>query len=325
MKSLSVLSREMWLSGVTRKQASSELGVRDWLVDGDWVFDDRIGKNRARISANAYDGFAQASVNDALRLSIASLESAGSFLSVPKGMDERRCAWVVISIYYAAFFAANALMRFSGYSCTNLNSVECASINEMARLTGFEGSSSKHVLGQGLYFVRPIGTTGSSIGIDALNGAGGVHIQFWIGFKRFLDDLKISIKASSRLSAEKAAALKELSSLGSGLSFGGSANGSWLSEIRNSVNYRFDYGSWYPYEGSSVEVGDLLKILRAARDGLASIPEPESAVPEMKRATYVAAALLVWLKDSLETIASTSSGKKKTLVSDGALAMLSAV
>lgn len=305
---------------------TSSQGVRQWLVDGQWTFSEKLRKNKARLVPNVFDEYAQASLVDAISLSIAASESAYSFSTPRRGGDDRGCAWRLISVYYAAFFSANALMRLCGYACTNINVIECAAVNEMALLTGFRGSSDSQKLTQGIYFVRPLAADGSIISVDILNGPGGLHIQFWVGFKRFLDDLKSSISASGRLRQEKQAAQAEINALIDGLSHGSAANGSWLSEIRNAVNYRFDFGSWFPYEGSGAGMGEISGILEdAVRNDRVALPERATAVPEIVRAAHLSAALLKWLQDSLRVIEATSAGRKRTLVSNGALHMLAAI
>lgn len=326
MINLALLSRELWLPGINRRAIDSEVGIREWISGGQWTFAELLRKNKAKITAHVFDEYAQASLVDAITLSIAASESASAYSRPVAGIDDRSCAWRLISVYYAAYFAANALMRICGYACTNISALECASVNEMAILTGFKGAADNHKLTQGIYFIRPVSIPDGVVSVDMLNGGGGVHIQFWIGFKRFLEDLRISINASDRLKHEKKSAQSELTSLIDGLTYANSANGSWLSEVRNSINYRFEFGSWYPYSKSRANGSEIEAILRdSVRNGRVAIPPPGALVPEVLRATHISAALLFWLSEWLRIVDAGSSGRKKSLLSNGALGMLKTI
>lgn len=141
MKNLALLSRDLWLPGMARGELEAVDGVRGWLVTGEWSLDAEISKGRAKFHPHNLKSYSQASLFDAIKLSSAALESIGSFGRPRASDDDRACAWRLISAYYAAYFSANAIMRLSGHAFTNLNVVECAKINEWARLTRMGGMS----------------------------------------------------------------------------------------------------------------------------------------------------------------------------------------
>ncbi|HEL5573783.1 TPA: hypothetical protein ACKP8M_001652 [Stenotrophomonas maltophilia] len=323
MKSLPRMAREMWLSGLTRKNFTTSEGTREWILRCDWVFAEDLKKNKIKFIPSIFDEYAQSSLYDAVSLAIAAFESVASFSNDKKKLGDKQCAWRSISLYYAAYFAANSIMRLAGYACTNISAVECASINEFARLMGCGGEVDSRRLGNGIYYVRPGASSSAPISMDILKGSGGVHIQFWIGFSRFLADLRTSIKKSGAVKFEKDAALEEADQLSAALSFGSSVNGAWLSEIRNSVNYRFSYGAWYPYDGSQVTLSEISAIMNSAVAGnRVSIPQVSVKMPEIIRAAHLSAVLVSWLRDSMNVISESSSGRKKKLIDEGALAML---
>ena len=323
MKSLPRMAREMWLPGLTRKSFTSTEGVREWIMRCDWIFAENLKKNKARIIPSVHDEYAQSSLRDAVSLAVAAFESAASFSVGGKISDDRQCAWRSISLYYAAYFSANSIMRLAGYACTNISAIECASINEFARLVGAGGDGESKKIGNGIYYIRPGVSPGDPISLDILKGSGGVHIQFWVGFSRFLGDLRASIIKSASVKFEKESALSELDQLLAALSFGSSTNGAWLSEVRNSINYRFSYGAWFPYDGSEVTLRDISGIMKAVSTGEGvAVPAVVTKMPEIIRAAHLSAVLIYWLKDSLDVISGASSGKKKKFIDDGALGML---
>lgn len=319
MRNLALLSRDLWLPGVARGELEALDGVRSWLVNGEWSLDSEISKGKARINPYNSKDFTQACLYDAIKLSSVAFESINSYGTPRASDDERACAWRLISAYYAAYFSANALMRLAGHSFTNLNVIECAKINEWARLTEMGGDEAKSSLQQGAFYVRPDGK--GSVLIDGVKSGGGVHIQFWIAFGRFLDVLRSGIQGSARLSYEKANALKELSELRAGLSYANVKNGSWLSEFRNAVNYRFEYGAWYPYEGGGTTFSEVSNIIKLSmQEELRDLPEIKYGASPVILAANLSSALVAWLRSSLMVIEKTSTGRKKKMISQGPFA-----
>lgn len=318
MKTLALLSSDHWLPGIARAELNADSGVREWLVNGEWSLDAAISKGKAKFHPYSTHDFSQASLYDAIKLSSVAFESILSFGSQRAADDDRAHAWRLISAYYAAYFSANAIMRLAGHAFTNLTVVECAKINEWARLTqmgGVANSSLQH----GAYYIRH--SEAGYILADNVKNSGGVHIQFWISFGKFLDSLKSGIQSGARLSSDKNQALKELSGLRAGLSFQGAQNGSWLSEFRNSVNYRFEYGAWHPYEGSDSTYSEVSNIIKSSMAGeLRTLPELKSGSSPVLLAANLSSALVGWLRASLLIIERSSGGRKKRLISQGPFA-----
>lgn len=159
--------------------------------------------------------------------------------------------------------------------------------------------------------------------MDVIKGAGGVHIQFWIAFGKYLDELRIGIQAGGRLSHEKIRALNELSELRAGLSHANAKNGSWLSEFRNAVNYRFEYGAWHPYEGSGSTFSDVSRIINTSMEGEPrALPAVNSGISPVLLAASLSSALVGWLRTSLAVMEKNSTGRKKKMISQGPFANL---
>lgn len=314
---LDLFSRQLWLPGVARGKIRYKGGVREWIRSGEWSLNANLTKKRAQISLYTVDDFVDATLSDAIRQSIAAFESARAvecYFAEPKSY-----AWQFISYYYAGYFAANALMRLCGYGCTNLYQIECAEINQQALLYGVGGTNESNKITPGVYFTS-ISLQGTPYwSLSQVGGKGGVHIQFWIAFLHFLDDLDKYIKTSSLPKSDRDAARGELSNLISGLKHSSTQNGSWLSEVRNAMNYRLEYGTWFPYEGSVTDGIAIRDTLSAMLAGNMQLPKRGQSIPDPTRAVRLSGYLLSWLKTSLVTLEASSSGKTKELISNGAL------
>jgi hypothetical protein len=121
-------------------------------------------------------------------------------------------------------------------------------------------------------------------------------------------------------------ALDELADLVAGLKHSGTQNGAWLSEVRNAINYRFEYGVWYPYDSNALVTGtSVAAAMNDVMAGTLPIPKANLALSDPERACRISGFLIGWLKSSLQTLEATSAGRKKDLITKGALAMAAGI
>lgn len=311
-------SREYWLAGTLRSQFKGDGGIREWLATQDWA--PQTGMTKRRIDGIVYtmDSFVDACVRDSVMLAISAFESAAA-VEAPN-TNVRSCAWQFIKYYYSAYFAANALMRLSGHACVNLTAADCALINSWALVYGVGGGTENRKLSAGVFYLQIDSAKTPTFTLRQAAGKGGVHIQFWIGFLAFLKSLKTSIGQTPATKSEKNSAISDIDLLISELQRGGLTQGSWLSEMRNAVNYRFEHGAWFPYSTQDVDKNLLRSSFRvhALQAGRFSAGPPSA--PDLIRAARSCGYLVGWLRNSMELIAGYSKGRKGTLISSGALA-----
>lgn len=318
---LPIFSQRMWLPGITRSTPRFNGSLRDWIVNSNWSPEKMVTRRKAILSPHNLDDFVDASFNDAIKLSIASFESASAVNA--HHTEARSCAWQLISYYYSAYFAANALMRLTGHGCQNLTPLECAEINEQARIYSLGGTDDGNKIFPGIYYSKLEQTKTPQWIIQSINTKGGVHIQFWNGFIQFLNDIQTSIKTSKVPTIDRKTGTEELHRLIDGLKYGGTQSGAWLSEVRNSINYRFEYGVWHPYQGCETSGTEWKSIFMNTISGLSDTPRTDQTMPDLQRAVRLNATLIGWLKSSLTTLDSASSGRKKSIISNGPLAIAS--
>lgn len=210
-------------------------------------------------------------------------------------------------------------MRLSGQACVNLTATDCTSINGWALAHGTGGTEDKNKLVAGLYQVRLDTATTPTFTLRLSGGKGGVHIQFWTGFIAFLTSLRADVLRSPAPRNERDAAVADLDLLQTELQRGGFMQGSWLSEMRNAVNYRFEHGSWFPYDSQEIDADALSTSFRVHAQQAGRFSTGSAASPELVRAARVCGYLVGWLRNSVEMISSYSKGEKDSL-SQGALA-----
>lgn len=313
MKYVPLFSRQLWPSGILRSNHCFHGGLKDWLLNGSWSVNAGVTKKKVSLCLHSVDELADAALNDAIRMSCAAFESATS-VSVCVA-ESRSCAWQFISYYYSGYFAANALMRLSGCSAVNLSALECGEINEKALLYGVGGTEDKNKIAVGQFYMYTDLTGTPSLEMAALGSKGGVHIQFWASFLRYLDILRQTITSSTLPKTDRDSAKLELDLLVSSLKFSGVQTGSWLSEVRNGLNYRLDYGAWFPYDNSVTDGRTLKQAFTQGALGNIGLPAINQDISEPERAARVSASLLSWLRASLTTLDASVAGEKKKSIS----------
>ena len=313
----------LWISGILKPQSKFGGGFREWIDHGQWAPDGHIKSKQADLLVYDRSEFTDSLVNDFIVLATAAFESAASVTE--RQADPNGCAWQIISYYYAAYFAANALMRLSEHICTNIDANSCFTINEIVEVYNPGLLSEAHKLKPAPFYCVYQQADQRLVmrGLDGVKG--GVHIQFWSGFLRFLEDLKGSLKRAPITLSDRKAAIQELNDLKGVLTFGGKNNGSWLSEVRNAVNYRFENGVWFPYTDARVTGHEIRESLRRGINGSSGIVVSATSSPDCARMVSVSGFMLRWLNSALGTIEEKARYKKKQRIKDGAMAFASAI
>lgn len=133
-----------------------------------------------------------------------------------------------------------------GTSVSRLDGSHLSSVNKIARAFG----AILQPATKGLY-ICSFDAGKKELACTKLNpGSAGVHEAFWVYFKARLRLLSSDL-LSSRIGtiANNQIASAKLSELSDNLSGDPATGGSWLSFMRNEVNYSQRWGTWFPYEG----------------------------------------------------------------------------
>jgi len=193
---------------------------------------------------------------DATRFAAASFET---IQSIPARLPHPRAlGWLLIQSYYAAFFSSQAILRMLG---TSLTYIDAAAIKRITDLASVYGSLNDVRLTSGLYVIRSNPHL-NRLEFTTANGTKGPHVAMWRVVAQLLTNVSASILASTPASVDAQRAALRLTNLRLVLTEnGGRDSGSWLSLVRNSINYQLDYGVWYPYQSSGANYEALPSIL----------------------------------------------------------------
>jgi hypothetical protein len=165
--------------------------------------------------------------------------------------------WFIIKMYYAAFYAAHSLFRIFGDSCSFLHHNH---INRLFKLYESSGRAVPFTLERGLYMCN-LDVSASSMNCKKIvGGSGGSHEAFWDEF-----GLRVGRLGEAALSAplspfETQEVFNKLESLRKIMKQGGASSSSWLSYIRNEIQYRQQFDAWIPSSMKSGEQNSLWRL-----------------------------------------------------------------
>jgi hypothetical protein len=270
----SALSRRL-LPNLAEGQ-SRPIGVRSWLANGSFRAETGNEQRVVELKDVSLSELVPYLSYDHERFALASLESR--LFSKPERGRPRAISWPLLKTYYAAFFGAHALMRAVGQAVTRVDSALAARLSNIAALY----SSSTRVEA-GTYHFRVSQQDDRSVSafLRKCDDTGGAHDQFWRAFYKFLSELSATLSAADEPDA--AYTIGEITEIQLILASNGFSSGTWLSSIRNRINYQHELQVWYPYGASPAVIAlvgrfDPVKDVRARLDYNASSSPIEAFV-----------------------------------------------
>lgn len=252
---------------------------------------------------------------DACRLASASFQTIGS---VTREFEDRDSAvWALVKIYYAAFYAGNALLRLFGESCSFFDRHH---VDRLRSTASAYGLSPTFALETGLYHcvLDEQSTALSCVRIRA--GAGGAHESFWLTFAKCLDRvsktalLNSQSEPNSQSAYDKLISLEEVTKRRAGFS--------WLSAIRNDLQYRQHYGVWFPAKIKAKDRDNLSRAARAWNGDPMNIDLTVGARSALSEFTAACSFIVALCHSLLTRIAETSRAGKQSFVHYGPMALL---
>lgn len=225
---------------------NTESDLKAWIANGQYLVSKTLMPS-CKTRATVFDLRFQHSeilyaslANDCNRFSQAAIESMWSVGKVDK--LPKSTGWAAVQMYYSAFFAAHAILRIYGRSCTQLEDGHVGKVFQIANATQMNGSVSS--IENGFYFSSILS---NEISFTKLKDS---HADTWSSFSNLLVWLIDNIENTTGLGRHKSDALTLISNIKATIHRSGAAKGNWLSQIRNRVNYQHSHGVWYPYKGA---------------------------------------------------------------------------
>ena len=228
-------------------------GLPAWLGLKDFQIYEPVTQDTFTLSVAGTDSILEPWAWDCNRIAVACFESISTSSAIP--LLPKSQAWYLIKVYYSAFYGANSIMRILGNTCRHFDAAHTASVYEIANLYGQDrGVVSIH---DG-YYECDFDALGRELKCRRVNAIGGdSHRAFWTVFCRQLDEIVAKMLTRPIAQAYVQEVAQKLSELCSNLRYGGNVGGSWLSAIRNQVNYRIDNRLWFPYSDFVSYLGQL--------------------------------------------------------------------
>lgn len=222
---------------------------KSWLAKGDYRVADLNDAGGLTLHVPNRTPMVESYSYDFARFTCAACESTrgiGADIEFP-----RATAWASIRLYYSAFFAAHAILRYLGVSCSQVDNEQATKVTKYANtIYEIEGRM------QAGFYSATFSPGSSDIVMVKFSES---HKDTWKCFKSALAVLRERVLAGNGLTAEKLRISSLIEDLLSAISLDGATGGNWLSVYRNAVNYRQAYEAWYPYKKTSLEYSDISK------------------------------------------------------------------
>jgi hypothetical protein len=198
---------------------------------------------------------------DAARLAMACFTSMKKIEDAIADPDS--ISWALIRLYYASFYGSHSVLRILGHSCTYFDSRHTSHLKLLLEARGNPISSD---LPSGLYSCSlNAGQTGFGM-CQAGGRVGSPHQTFWQIFDAFLSSSTDTLLApptddarGRHLSSTHARdVFSKLEAFRRILRRG--AGASWLSSIRNDIQYKHGLGVWRPLQLNRTERSLILRL-----------------------------------------------------------------
>lgn len=172
--------------------------------------------------------------------------------------EKDRIAWSLIQAYYAAFYAGHSILRLMGQSCSYFDRSHISRISGLASALGKEPnftlkSSSYHCV------LSASSTVIKSISLR--EGKGGAHESFWNVFGVFIKQKSEEILVGTLGEAERQAVFSKIEDFRKNICAENSPLYSYLSIMRNEIQYRHTKNVWQPTILRSADRQQLCRLI----------------------------------------------------------------
>lgn len=248
--------RPRWVTGLNKVVSPSLQGAEAWLLGGTYSWLPSTAGTLQLDASNTMDALADAFASEIARFSCAAYESLLD--AEPRNQDARSLGWTLVRHYYATFYAAHAILRISGTAITMISPHTASTLNRV----GGQYLGMNPQVTSGLHTFQVHQSAPNRLVLRKIGGGnGGSHEEMWKTFLALLEQLEHQIVLTQGHDPNAISAVQVLTSLRTQLCRQGKVNGAWPSTIRNNINYRHDYGVWYPYKLTNKASTQLLSRL----------------------------------------------------------------
>jgi hypothetical protein len=242
--------RQFWLPGINQVAGKPRQTLIGLLGSQQYQIYVPTTEHFAQLDFQDWALVASAFASDAAKAAMASLESIETAQA-----EERGQGWTAIRTYYAGFFAAHAIQRMLGRAVIQVDVPAASAVDAVANLFGMAASGS---FSEGMYVLHA-DAAAKTVTLKKWRAKGGSHVCLWVQLVAQLREVITALLASRHATSVATAVATKLTEIEQVLTDRGSTvRGSWLSTIRNRVNYHQDFGVWYPYHGRAQYCASLV-------------------------------------------------------------------
>lgn len=279
-------------------------GIADWLENGSYAWISNLSAGVVELQPALHDdSLSLAFASEVSRFSCAAYETILD--ASPPLASQRSLAWPLVKRYYAAFYSCHALLRVTGCSFTYVSGKLVNKLNAAASM--YFGVSPMLTAGQ---YQVAFDASSSMVRLHLASSGGGSHEEMWKKTIDFLIEMENVVAASQGSLPDAIRAIQTSQSLRDTLCKAGKKNGAWLSSIRNLINYRQDFGVWFPYSISKIHSDAIIAKIDGwtARDHVAgSFDGTGGELERFVMACNVLAGMLLCVLDDLSNRSPTPS------------------
>lgn len=266
------LLRPLWYSKGFVSNEDCRQSLKLWLTDGNYYINETPPE--LSLFCQSVDEVKKCFSLDAFRFAA---HSAQTVYELEKSSAYTKLtSWRMIQTYYAAYFAAHAVLRFFGCSFSHLEAGHVRFLKD--RCTSEVGYSPNL---PSTYYLISLSPETRSLSFERFNES---HKDLWKCFLALLQRVSndsLSLRASE---VRRQSISKKFADLADALSARGRfPAGNWLSLMRNEVNYKSLHGVWFPFEKSTPAFGDLMASVKDWRDCSSEFGDPNSITNDRER------------------------------------------
>lgn len=271
--------RPYWAFGINNITVQKSTEFSKWLSAGfDYQVYSQILVDSFEISVSERKIFLAPICFDCNRFSMSCFESAIKIEEsniLPKSLS-----WLLVKLYYSAFYSGHYILRILGYS---LSQLEKGVTNEIEKIADLYGNKNGVELQKGFYQID-FSDRSNTIKCNKTikTGEDGSHGAMWKLLSQKIAFISNDILSQNRSTDYQIISTK-LADLNANLHFMGSNNGGWLSRVRNDINYKHKYGTWFPYSDYQRYYSELENYLHDWKDDPLKIELSNLAGKELVR------------------------------------------
>jgi hypothetical protein len=234
----------------TTTYPNPKIGLNAWLTIGkDYFVSQTNPLGEFAVGTYQSANFLSSYTYDINRMSCAAFESVHDIKY--SSIDSNSFGWQLIKLYYAAFFSAHSILRLTNRGVANIDGKSSVKLQQIANIY----SHSVAGINSGAHCIT-LDTTNNNFVFSKNAAYSDSHAGLWLKFLHFLEEI-VKDKSHTAIinfvpSSDAQDTIAKIEELKDAISNHG-LKGSWLSKIRNSINYSQEYGTWYPYKDLTSE------------------------------------------------------------------------